>query len=127
MPSILGWGRPARYRQPWPLDRDIFGQFSTNVEAFTDGNVVVHRMGWREWLPTVTEPIAFAFIDAEHSFSEVRDNILALLPLMAPGGIICGDDIAHLPVREAVRSVLDEDLVWVKASLWCWRCAGVAG
>ena len=31
------------------------------------GNVVEHRMGWREYVQTDVSPVALLFIDAEHS------------------------------------------------------------
>jgi hypothetical protein len=99
--------------------RDVFAQWSTNIEMLTRSNVVAHRMGWREFVPTVTEPLALCFIDAEHSYLEVRDNLLAVIPLMSPGGIICGDDVHHPPVRQALTEVLGE---WLQeASLFIWQ------
>jgi len=104
-------------------ERDVFAQWSVNVGAFTAGNVKAHRMSWREWVPTINEPVAMAFIDAEHSYAEVADNIKALLPLMAPGGIICGDDAHHEPVAQAVLDVLGAD-VFQDATLWIWQMPG---
>lgn len=101
-------------------ERDVFAQWSANVAEYTQRNVIAHRMGWREWVPTITEPVALAFIDAEHSYLEVYDNIQSLLPLMAPGGIICGDDNHHVPVQDAVTDILGER-VFIDATLWVWQ------
>jgi predicted O-methyltransferase YrrM len=60
------------------------------------------------------------FIDAEHTYEEVRDTIEAFRPLMAPGGIICGDDVHHPPIVRAVVDTLGSD-VTVDASLWIWK------
>ena len=100
--------------------RDVHATFIANVTGLTKGNVVPHRMGWREYVPTIEGPVALAFIDAEHSYREVHDNIRALLPKMAPGGIICGDDNHHPPVQQAVVDIFGGD-VTVKASLWIHR------
>jgi len=100
--------------------RDIFAQWQANVDAMTEGNVVAHRCDWREWVPTITEPVAFAFIDAEHSYVEVRDNVRALVPMMVPGGIICGDDVHHGPVQEALTEVLGH-MIFSTASVWVWQ------
>lgn len=102
-------------------DRDVYATWRSNVDAGTRGNVEEHRMGWREYVPTIDEPIALAFIDAEHSYVEVRDNIAALLPHMAPGGVICGDDNHHPPVQDAIADTLDPHKVLVGASVWAWR------
>jgi len=113
-------GSPAEPSAALAAERDVFAQWSANVAAMTLGNVRAHRMGWREFVPSLTEPVALAFIDAEHSYVEVRDNIAALLPHMVPGGIICGDDAHHKPVQDAVEEVLG-DAVFVDATLWVWQ------
>ena len=99
-------------------ERDVFAQWSANVEAFTAGNVVAHRMGWREFVPTITDPVALVFIDAEHTHREVSDNVAAFLPLVPSGGVLCGDDAHHEPVRSAVLELLPG--ADVHGSMWLW-------
>ena len=86
----------------------------------TAGNVVAHRMGWREFLPTVSGPVALCFIDAEHTYDEVFDNIVAVLALLAPGGVICGDDWPHPPVLQAARAALPGEPELV-GRVWSWH------
>ena len=102
-------------------ERDIYSEWQTNVHEHTHGNAIPHRMGWREFVPTIDGQVALAFIDAEHTRVEVADNIRALLPKMAPGGIICGDDAHHGPVLEGVYSLLPSPTVYIQASLWLWQ------
>lgn len=112
------WTGLAGYREQ-PVDRDVFAQFQTNIAAYTKGNVVAHRMDWRMYTPE--GPVGLVFIDAEHTRVEVRDNIIAYRPLMVPGGIMCGDDVAWHEVREGVFDVLPIDDLGVHASLWIWE------
>lgn len=122
MHSVDTWdGSPGEISADLAAKRDVFGCWSSNVALLTKGNVYPHRMGWRDYLPTVTDPVALAFIDAEHTYTEVRDNVLALLPLLAPGGVICGDDQHHPPVRRALLETLPNDEIFVFASVWSWR------
>lgn len=114
-------GSPDDVSSELAAERDVCAQWCVNVAAFTEGNVRAHRMGWREFVPTIDEPVAFCFIDAEHTYLEVHDNLRAVLPLMAPGGIICGDDVHHPPVKAAVADVLDPNEVNVEATCWWWR------
>lgn len=114
-------GSPGEISADLATGRDVFAQWSRNVEHFTAGNVTGHRMGWRDYLPTVEEPIGLAFIDAEHTYEEVRDNITAILPLLAPGGILCGDDAHHPPIRQALCELFDPADVMIEATLWIWR------
>ena len=102
-------------------ERDVFAKWCCNIEHYTKGNVRGHRMGWREFVPTITEPVALGFIDAEHSYDEVFDNVAALLPLLASGGILCGDDVHHFPVMQAIIDHFGVQNVDVHASLWIWR------
>lgn len=84
--------------------RDVFATFQSNINAATRGNVVVARMDWRDYI--WDQPIRFIFIDGEHTYDQVRDNIEVVKPLMVPGGVICGDDLAHPPVTQAVADSL---------------------
>lgn len=114
-------GSPGEISSELAAERDVYAQWQANVAAFTDGNVIAHRMGWRDWVPTVTDPLALVFIDAEHTEVEVRDNIAAVLALVPSGGVICGDDVHHPPVRRGVAAMLPPVDVQVGASLWFWR------
>ena len=118
--SVDTWqGSPSEISAGLAANRDVFAQWQRNVAMFTRGNVVGHRMGWREFVPTITDPVALAFIDAEHTYTEVADNIRALLPLVAAGGVLCGDDAHHPPVRQAVADTLGT--FEQTATLWVWR------
>ena len=99
--------------------RDVYAQFLANVDALTDGNVLAYRESWEQFFARETAPIRFVHIDAEHSYEAVRGNIEAVRPFMVLGGVICGDDTHHEPVKRAVRDTLgfaSEDV-----SLWVWR------
>lgn len=109
-------GSPGEISSELAKDRDVYRQFCDNVEAFTCGNVDIHRMGWRDYFALVQNPIRFLFIDAEHTYVEVRDNIEAALPLLVPGAVICGDDVHHPPIQQAVLDTLGN--AHVAASLW---------
>lgn len=104
--------------------RDVYATFLANVAELTAGNVVAHRMGWRDYFALnhcQSTPIKFLHIDAEHTYTEVRDNIEAALPLMAAGGIICGDDNHHPPVQQAVIDTLGD--AGLLATLWYWTAS----
>jgi hypothetical protein len=44
----------------------------------------------------------FVFIDADHSYEAVRDDIAAWLPKIRPGGLLCGHDYSKPGERSAV-------------------------
>jgi hypothetical protein len=112
-------GSPGEISAELAADRDVYRTFSHNVQALTHGNVLAHRLGWREFFKAFDGPTKFVHIDAEHTYTEVDDNITAVLPLIVPGGIIAGDDAHHEPVISAVMDRLGE--YERRASLWIWR------
>lgn len=95
-------GSPGEISTELAQQRDIHAEFQRNIRDLTRLNVEEHRMGWREWFAVNLSPIRFLFIDAEHTYREVHDNITAALPQITPGGIVCGDDAHHPPVAQAV-------------------------
>jgi len=114
-------GSPGEISAELAAERDVFATWQANIDELTAGNVTAHRMGWRDYLPTVSEPVALCFIDAEHTYIEVADAIRAVLPLLADGGIICGDDAHHPPVKQAVLDELGTEHTYVTATLWVWQ------
>ena len=66
---------PTPTAEKLAAERDVYATWRANVDAATKGNVVEHRMGWREFVPTINEPVALVFIDAEHTYREVHDAI----------------------------------------------------
>ena len=120
--SVDPWdGRGHPMSEAIAAQRDIGAQWAANMAARTKGNYVGHRMGWEDFVPTITEPVALCFIDADHSYRAVFDNLAAMIPLMAPGGIICGDDMHHGPVQDAVFDLLGIDDVYFQATVWIWQ------
>jgi predicted O-methyltransferase YrrM len=96
-------GSPGEISADLAAERDVYTTFIDNIAELTEGNVQPHVMGWREFFAERgPAPIRFLHIDAEHTEVEVFDNIAAALPMMVPGGIMCGDDAHHPPVRRAV-------------------------
>lgn len=107
-------GSPGEISEVLAAERDVYATFLANVAGH---NVVPWRMDWRDYFAARDSPLRFVFIDAEHSYAEVRDTIATVLPRMVPGGVVCGDDNHHEPIRRAVIECLGPDTP-VVASLW---------
>jgi len=120
MHSVDTWrGSPSD--QSWDLAsvRDVFGTWQANIEELTAGNVVAYRMDWREYVAVAEGPVALCFIDADHTYDEVFDNIVAILPVLSRGGVLCGDDISALDVLAAVSDTVGYH--YRAGTLWYWR------
>lgn len=109
-------GSPGEISAELAAERDVYAQFLANVEGL---NVKPHRMGWEQYFDEHRDPVKFCFIDAEHTYENVTANIAAVRPLMVPGGIICGDDVHHQPVLQAVVEAFPA--ATAEATVWWYR------
>ena len=67
----------------------------------------IHRMTSGEAAPTFSDQyFDWVYIDGDHSYKEVKKDILKYLPLIKPGGLLCGDDLQLSGVKKAVVEVL---------------------
>lgn len=98
-------------------ERDVFAAFSENIEHL--GWVVTHRMSTSDFMLTWSQPIAFLHLDADHGYDSVKRQILWALPLLASGGVLCGDDYSDrwpgvvAAVRETLPSATVEHNMWI--------------
>lgn len=103
----------------WP-DQKIFDTFIENMSDLN--NVRIQRMR------SVDAAIALrgctfdmAFIDADHEYQSVRDDILAWRPLLKPGGLLCGHDRQWDGVRQAIDELCPGHKVGAGA-IWYIEC-----
>jgi len=114
--------------------RDVFAVFTRNLKELTRGNVEIQRRDCFEFLVELRGAVKFCHIDASHDYTSVRRTIEMLLPLVVPGGVLCGDDYlnAHAERRDldgGVERACRELLVghWNIGNLWVWRKESTTG
>lgn len=108
-------GSPGEISSELAAERDVYAQFCANTSGL---NIVAHKMGWREF---AVRPIALLFIDFEHTYQELYDCLTAYIPHLGSGGVICGDDVQHPPIRQALSDCFDPLDVEVVGTVWSWR------
>ena len=61
----------------------------------------------------------FAFIDADHSYDAVKQDLLAWFPKLKAGGLLCGHDWDHPkhPAKWGVRQAVEEFVADLPASV----------
>lgn len=108
-------------------ERDVHRVFLDNVATLTQGNVEPVKQDCHLFMSGFRESIKFCHIDACHDYPSVKSSIEAVVPLLVPGGIVCGDDFLHANlssealqggVERAVRECLPG--FKTRGNLWYW-------
>jgi cephalosporin hydroxylase len=86
-------------------------------------NLEIHQTGSAETAKTVPDySCSFIFIDANHSYDNVRDDIRAWRNKVRPGGMLAGHDCYTYPsVYQAVRDELGEQFTMTDENVWLHR------
>lgn len=96
---------------PAVVSDTLFDEFTRNLERVKD-YYTAHRMTTLEAAKLYEDhSLDFVFIDAQHTYEAVTEDIKAWLPKVKSGGILAGHDIFHGPVRRAVEEQLGKDFV----------------
>jgi Methyltransferase domain len=125
---LLRIARPARLHliDPWHFnfdpddERGRRAQSQENMDAMHDhvrrrfarqiarGRVVLHRARSDEVAPEL-ESLDWVYLDGNHTYEGVRDDLEAYFALLRPGGVLAGDDYG-MPGwwGDGVREAVDE-------------------
>lgn len=101
-----------------------WGDFREHLAPEIDrGHVVPMRMDRLKALRILADQygptFGMIFIDADHRYEAVHADITAALPMLRPGGILCGHDYHWPGPRKAVDELLP-DATRGPASLWSY-------
>ena len=115
-------GEHAPYEQMKYATTPIEQNFDHNIEVATKGNVVKCKMDWHRYMENYLEDrIAFIYVDGPHDYDSVLDTLEVVAPLMASGGVMCGDDFDDVSVRAAVELFFKKDVVEDHGHTWIVR------
>lgn len=73
------------------------------------------------WLRKYTGQADMVFIDGDHSYPGVKNDIINYRSLLRGGGLLCGHDFNWEGVRQAVTELLPNAKPAVR-SIWACRC-----
>lgn len=93
MTCVDTWGGQIveTHGTPWMLLHCVRNLIASGVS----GNVRLIPTTSQDAAAWWTDPIDWLYIDADHSYEAVRDDLRAWVPHVKPGGIILGDDYGH--------------------------------
>lgn len=100
----------------------LFEEFQRNMEGHS--NLIIKRMKSLEAAASLNgDKFDLIFIDAGHDYVEVKADVEAWRPHLAPGGLLAGHDYDPIKWPQVVRAVdelLPERKIAVD-SIWMWR------
>lgn len=80
------------------------------AEHIASGSVVVHRARSVDAAPDIPDAsLDWVYVDGDHSYEGVRDDLQSYLPKVRPGGLVCGDDyVVGGRFDSGVKKAVDE-------------------
>jgi len=75
------------------------------LNYFNNPRVRIHKMTTTEYLSSITEKIDCVYIDADHSYSSVKSDLLLSYNIVNNGGLICGHDYCNIKYPGVVQAV----------------------
>lgn len=120
--------RPTWGAEHAPWARSVGGPFSAFIVKMREHapeeleHIQVLRTRSADAARLIQDPF-FVFIDGDHNYEAVAEDIRTWRPLLAPGGILAGDDYSHeFPgVQRAVREAFGADGYRVHGTTWIAR------
>lgn len=123
--ATFGWGKAytANDTLPTALARD---EARARTEAFPDTEAVMVEGHFPACRECFAEPLDFAYLDASHDYAATLQELEALSDLIAPGGVIFGDDWQINPAHQhhGVFCAVQE---FTRAQPWQIVAAGPSG
>ncbi len=123
--SLIAWEGMRRGRgRAYAVDdwSGAQGQFGNDLLAicktnFKQRGVEATFVGRRSWeaVSKVYSPVAFCFIDADHSLNGIPRDIVAWPPVIMPGGILVFHDYDVSNPRVVVKCIVD---AWQYEAQW---------
>lgn len=122
--TMYGFGEDSWWQKEEDLWRKkdwLLREFLKNLGPHIGKTVAPFRISSLEAVQLFRDVFAFdmIFIDADHEYESVRDDILAWKQLLAPGGLLCGHDFSPdywtgviRAVQELVPGFQTVDTIW---------------
>ena len=91
-----------------PYFDECYNTAMKNIEPYKDRARVFRMPSWEASELIEDGSLDYVFIDAEHTYEGVKEDISYWLPKVKPGGLIGGHDYGNEPRFPGVRKAVDE-------------------
>lgn len=104
----------------YAIDTDISKFYNNDVqEKYKDRLIPIQGHSYAVANQISNNSLDLVFIDADHSYSAVKQDILEYMPKIKENGILCGHDIDYPGVNKAVKELITSfdvgpNNVWIK-------------
>lgn len=114
---------PEHLRRVDELGGDLLPHFMRNMRAGGIDELVtpIQSPSVQAAQRFADESLDFVFIDGEHLFESVVQDIRAWLPKVRPGGVLAGHDVDRLSVQAAVQDRLPWSEVRTQGNCWVYH------
>lgn len=102
----LGDGTGAHSEDPAVIENRLYEEFLKNMSPVIDYINPVRMTSIEAAALYEDNSLDFVSIDAAHDYENVKNDILAWLPKVKPGGILAGDDYPYPGVTQATNELL---------------------
>lgn len=93
--------------QDWNFE-DIRNTFDQQTAPYQDRLIILQGVSWKMADHMENGSLDFVFIDADHAYQSVKNDIYAWLPKLKSGGVLCGHDYNLDGVRQAIDEMIPE-------------------
>ncbi len=127
--AIDAWQTYSKYREHVTQEKlDAF--YEETKERLKSFNCeIIRKFGSEAVKDFEDESLDFVYLDANHNYESIKEDIELWKPKVRYGGILAGHDYVHIPRREgiygvikAVDELLPDRKIWAgdKSPSWSW-------
>jgi hypothetical protein len=100
----------------------VYFEFLDNIKPFASLTTIIREDSNKAAKSFADESLDFIFVDANHTYESVKDDVYAWIPKLKKGGIIAGHDYftrVHPGVKQAIDEIFKENVSFIpEQNVW---------